>query len=455
MNNQALITFSLDAEQAVLGGLLIDNSKWDDVILLINEQNFYLSEHRIIFAAIKKLLNDNIPADLLTVERQLSADGTLKNIGNIAYLAELINNTPSSTNIMTYAQIVRNDSQTRQLFALGKHICTEAQKTLSKDNLDGLLQNVEQSLTELTFNQVDAQTNANLTDVVDSLINDMENSIHHNSAITGVPFGIDRLDTNTTGAHPGDFIIVAARPSMGKTALSLTFAYAALNARKNQSVHYYSLEMPAKQIMQRMLSMISQVPLQKVRQATSMTEDDWHKYSVALGEVKEWENRFLLDESSYLTPQMLRTRVRRNIRQYGQPSVIIIDYLQLMSEPQHKERNLEISSISRALKQLAKEVNCPVIGLSQLNRNLEQRADKRPLPSDLRDSGSLEQDADVLIFIYRDEVYNTDTPLNSIAELIISKQRNGPVGTVLAKFKGEYSKFENISDEEYNKLMRD
>ncbi|WP_353847897.1 replicative DNA helicase [Actinobacillus pleuropneumoniae] len=281
----------------------------------------------------------------------------------------------------------------------------------------------------------------------------MDASCKTNSVVTGTSFGIERLDSNTAGAQNSDLIILAARPSMGKTALSIVFADGALESQKDKSVQYYSLEMPADQILQRFISMKSRVESQKLRQAMLMNDEDWARFSTTFEYINNnWVNRLLIDDSSYLTPQILKTKVRRNVRKYGQPSMIIIDYLQLMSDPTAKDgrnRNLEIGNISKSLKELAKEINCPVVALSQLNRNLEQRADKRPMPSDLRDSGSLEQDADLLLFVYRDDVYYPDSELKGIAEIIIGKQRNGPIGTVMTKFYGQYSLFENIPDEEY------
>ncbi|WP_419852296.1 replicative DNA helicase [Actinobacillus pleuropneumoniae] len=458
-SQSATPAYSIEAEQAVLGGLLLNNNKWDEISLILNEKNFFIAAHQKIFGVMKSLFEQNQDVDILILERVLKEKSLLSDLGGLAYIAELYKNTPSAANIMSYAEIVKRDSQARELFALGNDLRAEAIKINSQETLDSLVEKTERKLTDLTFNHFTQETNINVADALQTVIEQMGLSCKTNSIVTGISFGIDRLDSSTAGGQSGDLIILAARPSMGKTALSLKFIESALNSVTDKPAQYFSLEMPASQLMQRFLAMNSYVPLQKIRQATLLEDDEWAKISEAVSSINtQWKDRLLIDDSNYLTPQMLRTRVRRNARKYGMPSVIIIDYLQLMTAPEFqdgKNRNLEISSISRSLKALAKEMNCPVIALSQLNRNLEQRADKRPLPSDLRDSGSLEQDADVIMFIYRDEVYHSDTDLKGIAEILIAKQRNGPIGTVLTQFKGEFSIFENIPDNEYEKLMRE
>lgn len=450
--------YSIEAEQAVLGGLLLDNEKWDEVSQILAPSNFYVHAHQQIFSTIQAMCEANSPVDVLILERKLAEKAILEEVGGLAYLAELSKNTPSVANITTYAEIVRRDSQARELFALGQHLRTEAVKVNSQTSLDTLLEHTERRLTDLAFNHQQQESIVSLPDVLAQVIQQMNSSCEKNMVTTGTAFGIERLDRSTSGAQNGELIILAARPSMGKTALSLTFAESALESQPEKPIQYYSLEMPAEQILQRFLSMRSQVAINKIRQPTEMSDEDWARFSEAFNYIhSHWNNRLLIDDSSYLSPQSLRIRARRNARKYGEPSVIIVDYLQLMSVPEQKNsnnRNLEIAEISRSLKALAKEMNCPVIALSQLNRNLELRSDKRPMPSDLRDSGSLEQDADLLLFIYRDEVYNKNTDLPGIAEILIGKQRNGPTGTVLTQFKGEFGLFANIPDDEYEKLAR-
>lgn len=449
---QPTLVYSMNAEQGVLGGLLINNELWDDVSLLLNEHNFYIGAHKIIFRVMSQLFEANLPVDVITLERRLKELNLLDQL-DFSYLIELSKNTPSSANTAVYASIVKRDSQARELFVLGNELKTESIKVNSQESLETLLEKTEKKLTDLTLNVHEQETTVDLTDVLKQVLQKMDASCKTNSVVTGTSFGIERLDSNTAGAQNSDLIILAARPSMGKTALSIVFADGALESQKDKSVQYYSLEMPADQILQRFISMKSRVESQKLRQAMLMNDEDWARFSTAFEYINNnWVNRLLIDDSSYLTPQMLKTKVRRNVRKYGQPSMIIIDYLQLMSDPTTKDgrnRNLEIGNISKSLKELAKEINCPVVALSQLNRNLEQRADKRPMPSDLRDSGSLEQDADLLLFVYRDDVYYPDSELKGIAEIIIGKQRNGPIGTVMTKFYGQYSLFENIPDEEY------
>ncbi|MFC1040820.1 replicative DNA helicase [Pasteurella multocida] len=452
--------YSMEAEQAVLGSLLLANDKWDDIQPIINSSNFYFSAHKVIFSAIQSLLENNQPADLLTVERELSQQrqdiNLLEEIGGIAYLAELAKNTPSIANAVTYAEAVRTDSHARQLFALGNTLRADAEQIRTKENLESVLEQTEKALTELSLNHLEQETVVPIHLAMNTVLQRMDASCNNQTLITGVPFGITQLDNNTTGAQSGDLIILAGRPSMGKTALSLVFAKSALESIESKPIQYYSLEMPASQIMARFLSMDSRVNATKIRQSMLMDDEDWARFSQSMEYFKEkWTDRLLIDDSSYLTPQLLRSRVRRNIRKYGKPSMVIVDYLQLMTVPELKNgqnRHLEISEISRSLKNLAKEIECPVIALSQLNRNLEQRADKRPMSSDLRESGSLEQDADVLLFIYRDEVYHEDTELPGIAEIIIGKQRNGPIGTVFSRFKGEFSLFETIPETEYEQI---
>lgn len=453
--NSAIPSYSMDAEQAVLGGLLLSNDKWDDVSLLLTEHNFYSYAHKQIYIAIRDLISHQQSADIITVERKLSEQGVLDECGGLGYLAELCKDTPSASNIMAYVDIVRTDSQSRMLFSLGNTLRTETVNINSKEKLDALIEHTEKTLTEITFNHAEIETAVDLNQVMTTMLDRMDKSCKDKTSITGIPFGITRLDNHTSGAQNSDLIILAARPSMGKTALSLKFAESALT-KETSIVQYYSLEMPAEQLMQRFIAMRARVSNQKIRHATQLNEEDWPKIGEAISYIdNNWVGRLILDDSSYLTPQLLRSRVRRNARKYGQPALIIVDYLQLMADPTFKNgnnRTQEISSISRSLKALAKEMDCPVIALSQLNRNLEQRADKRPVQADLRESGSIEQDADVILFIYRDEVYHSQTELPGIAEIIIGKQRNGPIGTVLARFNGELTLFEDLTENEYQRL---
>lgn len=438
--------YSPESEQAVLGSLLLRNDCFDEVQEIIQASDFYVVHHQMIYKAISALLNRGQSVDLLILEQQLKEAQCLAEVGGLAYLAELSKNTPSAANVTAYAEIVAEHSRRRQLTALGQYITAETKTAKDKPSLEHLIETVEKCLTDIQLQQ-QQQDIADLDDTFEKIIDRMEHAARKKDPVTGMPSGIVALDHATTGGQPGDFIIIAARPSMGKTAFSLNIAEATLE-RTILPIQYYSQEMPADQLLQRFIAMKSRVDLQRIRQAT-LDDEEWSRISTAMGYVLEhWKNRLLLDDESGLTVQRLRTKVRRNIRRYGKPAAIFIDYLQLMSSSgRYENRNLEIAAISAALKKLAKEIQCPVYALSQLNRSLEQRTNKRPVNADLRESGSLEQDADVILFIYRDEVYNPDSEHQGIAEIIIGKQRNGPLGKVLTRFTGEYSRFENINNE--------
>ncbi|EIJ69728.1 replicative DNA helicase [Pasteurella bettyae] len=442
------LPYSIEAEQGVLGGLLISNDRWDDVAEKLSPTDFYNYAHKVIFEHMSKLAQLNQPIDLITLEQMLKSSGILEEVGGFAYLAELSKNIPSAANILAYADIVSLFSKHRQLFTLGQHIISETQKQTGKsaENLEALLEDIEKKFTDLTLLK---QTKgvADLNETLEKVVLRMESSAQNADPVTGTPTGIQELDEVTTGGQAGDFIVIGARPSMGKTAFCQTIAYHTLEKFKDLPIQFYSMEMPAEQIMQRFLAMRARVSLQAIRKADQLSEDEWAKISLAMGSIlKEWKNRLLIDDESGVTPQKLRSKVRYNIRKYGKPAAIFIDYLQLMQgSHRYENRHLEITAISQTLKNLAKEVGCPIYALSQLNRSLEQRSNKRPVNADLRESGSLEQDADLILFIYRDEVYNEQTDYPGTAEIIIGKQRNGPLKTVFTRFKGEYSLFENLA----------
>lgn len=437
--------FSLDAETAVIGGLLLNNSVFDEISTLVQSKDFYLVHHSIIFNAIETLILAGKPVDILILEQYLKEQGKLAELGGIAYLAEMVKNTPSASNIVTYAEIVQTYSQQRQLFKLGQDIATETLKIKGERELEGLMESVEKRLTEITLKQGEL-SETNLNEAFAKMIQKMEDSVSNHDPISGTPTGIQTLDEITTGGQAGDFIVIGARPSMGKTAFSQNIARHTLEKFQDKPVFYFSLEMPADQLLQRFTSMRSRVSLQRIRQAKELYDDEWSKISDAMGYIiNNWKDRLIIDDEGTLTTHRLRIKTRKYTRKYGQPSAIFIDYIQLMSSSgRYENRNLEVSAISRALKELAKETGCPVYALSQLNRGLEQRHNKRPVNSDLRESGSLEQDADTIFFIYRDEVYNEGSEMKGLAEIIIGKQRNGPLGKVTTRFMGEYSVFENI-----------
>ncbi|MBK1679675.1 replicative DNA helicase [Rhodocyclus tenuis] len=435
---------SLEAEQSVLGGLLLDNSAWDRIADLLSEGDFYRDEHRRIWRQISKLFERGKPVDAVTVAEALETAGQGEQTGGLAYLGELAANTPSASNIRRYAEIVRERAILRQLVSAGDEIAGSALNPLGRDPKT-LLDEAEAkvfAIAESGFRHQSGFQHINplLTQVVERIqeLHDRDNA----SDITGVPTGYHDLDGKTSGLQPGDLLIVAGRPSMGKTSLALNMAeHVAIEV--GLPVAVFSMEMGGAQLAMRMLASVGRLDSHRVRTGR-LNDDEWSRLSLAIG--KMHEAPLYIDETPALNPIDLRARARRLHRQCGSLGLIVIDYLQLMSSTSAGEnRATEISEISRSLKGLAKELSVPVIALSQLNRSLEQRPNKRPVMSDLRESGAIEQDADVIMFIYRDEVYNQDTPDKGIAEIIIAKQRNGPIGTVNLAFLGEYTRFENLA----------
>jgi replicative DNA helicase len=436
---------SIEAEQSVLGGLLLDNAAFDKIIDIIGEADFYRDEHRRIFRQIGKLLEHNKPVDAVTVAESLDqAEDGNETTGGLAYLGELAANTPSASNIRRYAEIVRERAILRQLVTVGDEIAGSAFNPLGREARQ-LLDEAEAKVFAIAESGLRYQTgfqhiNPLLTQVVERI-----EELHARddpSDITGVPTGYHDLDSRTSGLQGGDLLIVAGRPSMGKTSLALNIGeHVAIEV--GLPVAVFSMEMSGTQLAMRMLSSVGRLDSHKVRTG-KLNDDEWSRLTFALG--KMHPAPLYIDETPALNPIDLRARARRLHRECGKLGLIVIDYLQLMSSANPRggeNRATEISEISRSLKALAKELDVPVMALSQLNRSLEQRPNKRPLMSDLRESGAIEQDADVIMFIYRDEVYNPDTPDKGMAEIIIGKQRNGPIGTVRLTFLGEYTRFEN------------
>ena len=436
---------SIEAEQSVLGGLLLDNAAFDKIADLVGENDFYRDEHKRIYRQIRKLLEQSKPVDVITVAESLDLAGQGSETGGLAYLGELAANTPSAANIRRYAEIVRERAILRQLVTAGDEIAGSAFNPLGRDPKQ-LLDEAEAKVFAIAEGGFRHQTgfqhiNPLLTQVVERIqeLHDRDNP----SDITGVPTGYHDLDAKTSGLQPGDLLIVAGRPSMGKTSFALNMAeHVAIEV--GLPVAVFSMEMGGAQLAMRMLSSVGRLDAHRVRTGR-LNDDEWSRLTFALG--KMHEAPLYIDETPALNPIDLRARARRLHRQCGKLGLIVIDYLQLMSSAgQGENRATEISEISRSLKGLAKELNVPVMALSQLNRSLEQRPNKRPVMSDLRESGAIEQDADVIMFIYRDEVYNPDTPDKGSAEIIIGKQRNGPIGMVRLTFLGEYTRFENFAN---------
>jgi replicative DNA helicase len=434
---------SIEAEQSVLGSMLIDPESWDKVAELVTETDFYNRSHQIIFKAITRLLNISNPIDLITVSEELEKHDELEDAGGFAYLGELAKNTPSSANVVSYAQIISERAITRELIGVAHEIAEIGYNPEGRDSAD-ILDLAESRVFEIAERRTgENEGPRNVESVLGKTIDRLEELVKTNKEVTGVTTGFTDLDKKTSGLQPSDLIIVAARPSMGKTTFAMNLVENAMMAEE-KPVLVFSLEMPSEQIMMRMLASLSRVDQTKIRTA-QLDDEDWARISNTMAMLKD-KDRLFVDDSSGLTPMDVRSRARKLARERGGISLIMIDYLQLMRVPSLSEnRTLEIAEISRSLKALAKELEVPVVALSQLNRTLEQRADKRPVNSDLRESGSIEQDADLIMFIYRDEVYHENSEDKGIAEIIIGKQRNGPIGTSRLTFQGQFSRFDNYA----------
>ena len=432
---------SVEAEQSVLGGLMLDNDRWDDVALVLCAEDFFSRSHQTYFRAMKRLIDAAKPIDLITLTDALDQQKLLESVGGFGYAATLSKNTPSAANIVAYSEIVARYSRARQLAALGNDLTREV--SAPRADISALLEQAEKRIIDIA-EKAEPEKGTSVLDGMERLLNELEIRNQSPDGITGTPTGFDDLDTRTCGLQDSDLVLLAARPSMGKTALAMGMVTGALEKQKDSIVQVYSLEQPTEQLLMRMLSSLGHVELQRLKSG-QLDEEDWARISGAGGLIMtEWRERLIIDDTSYMTPAMLRIRVRRNARKYGKPSLIMIDYLQLMRCPDQENRTQEIAEISRSLKALAKEMKCPVLALSQLNRSLESRADKRPNNGDLRDSGALEQDADVIMFIYRDEVYNADSDDKGQAEIIIGKQRQGPIGTVRLQFDSRFTRFGSL-----------
>lgn len=435
---------SIEAEQSVLGGLLLDNAAYDRVIDLLRAEDFYRFDHRLIFQSIAKLVGAGKPADVITVFESLSLVAKAEEVGGLPYLNALAQNTPSAANIRRYAEIVRDRSVLRKLITVSDEIAGDAFNPQGKE-VKQMLDAAESKIFAIA--EEGSRGSAGFVEIQPLLGRVVERidqlfARDGDNDVTGVPTGMLDLDRMTSGLQEGDLIIVAGRPSMGKTAFSVNIGeHVAIE--NGLPVAIFSMEMGGTQLAMRMLGSVGRIDQQRLRTGR-LTEDDWPKLTHAIQKMNDAP--IFIDETPALSSIELRSRARRLARQCGRLGLIIVDYLQLMSANAPGEnRATEISEISRNLKSLAKELSCPVIALSQLNRSLEQRPNRRPVMSDLRESGAIEQDADLILFIYRDEVYNPDSPDKGTAEIIIGKQRNGPIGHVRMTFLGQYTKFENYT----------
>ncbi|MBN9286642.1 MAG: replicative DNA helicase [Gammaproteobacteria bacterium 39-13] len=434
---------SLDAEQAVLGGLMLDNRAWDQIADKIVEKHFYRRDHQLIFRAMIKLMEDNKPLDVITVSEELQRMEVQDEVGGLAYLGELAKNTPSAANIAAYADIVYERSILRELISVGTTITESAFDPQGRASAE-ILDEAEKKVFDIAEKGVRGSGPENIRSIVSKTLDNIEKRFQEHNPITGIPTGFADFDRMTAGMQPGDLVIVAGRPSMGKTVLGMNIAeHAAIRSQK--SVLVFSMEMPGEALALRMLSSLGRIDQNKLRTG-KLAEEDWTRLTSAVGLLSN--AKLYIDETPALTPIEMRARARRVARERDALGLIVVDYLQLMRGGSNSEnRTAEISEISRSLKALAKELHVPIIALSQLNRSLEQRPNKRPVMSDLRESGAIEQDADLIVFIYRDEVYHEDSPDKGTAEIIIGKQRNGPIGTVRLTFMGQYTRFDNFMTE--------
>ena len=432
--------YSIEAEQAVLGGLMLDNSAWDRVSDHLNSADFYKPAHKNIYESLTELAKQSHPFDVVTVAEALKAKGLLEEAGGEVYLFELAKNTPSAANIKAYSDIVRERSVLRHLLETTHEIADHAYFPDGSSSQD-ILDEAERKIFAIAEQRGGNKGPQSITQYLAEATDRIDKLYHTNEPIAGLSTGFTDFDEMTSGLQAGDLVIVAGRPSMGKTVFGVNIAeHAAI--KSNKTALFFSLEMPGEQIAMRMLSSLGRIDQHRIRSG-KLTDDDWPRLTSAVSVLSE--AKLYVDDTPALSPSDIRSRARRIAREH-ELGLIVVDYLQLMQVPGYRDnRTLEISEISRSLKGLAKELNIPVIALSQLNRSLESRADRRPIMSDLRESGAIEQDADVITFIYRDEVYNDDSPDKGIAEIIIAKQRNGPIGKVRLTFLGQFTRFDNFT----------
>lgn len=439
---------SAEAEQAVIGGLMLEAAAWDLVADRLSEADFYRQDHRVIFSAIASLHERGAVCDALTVAETLERAGDLTAAGGPDYLAELATRIASAANIVAYADIVRERSLMRELISVGVKISNSGYRPQGR-LVDQLVDEAESLVFEIAERgQRRGAGFVSVQQVLPEVMDDIDRMYEAGDAITGLGTGFAELDSRTSGMQRSDLIIVAGRPSMGKTAFSMNLAES-VALRLNEPVAVFSMEMSAKQLVLRLIASLARVDAHAVRTG-QIGDDDWPRITSTLGLLQEAQ--LFIDDTPNLTPLELRARARRLKSRHGL-GLVLVDYLQLMKgSGQTENRVNEISEISRSLKGLAKELDVPVVALSQLNRSLEQRPNKRPVMSDLRESGAIEQDADLILFIYRDEVYNEDSPDKGTAEVIIAKQRNGPIGTVRLAFLGRYTRFEDLSYADYRQV---
>lgn len=437
---------SVDAEQAVLGGLMLDNTEWDNIADIIKADDFYRAEHQLIFSVMSQHAEANSPIDVVAIVASLDSLNQLASAGGLDYLGELAGNARGTANIKAYADIIRERAILRRLISVANGIADSGYNPGGKKAAE-ILDEAEQRVFNIADERPHDQGPTPINPLLTKAVERIDQLAGLNGGLTGLSSGYTDLDKMTSGWQKSDLIIIAGRPSMGKTAFAMNLVeHAVLTTDK--PVLVFSLEMPAESLVFRMLSSIGRINQTKLRTG-QLTDQDWPGFNSAVAKLKD--RPLLIDDSAGLSPMEMRARARRVVREHGPLGMVVVDYLQLMQvKGTNENRVAEISEISRSLKLLAREFACPVIALSQLNRALEQRPNKRPVMSDLRESGAIEQDADVITFIYRDEVYNEDSPDKGMAEIIIGKQRNGPIGTVKLSFVGQYTRFENYAQPRYD-----
>ena len=437
---------SLEAESSVLGGLLLDNHAWENMGDLLVADDFYRYEHRLIFAAMADLMNASKPADVITVFEALQRKGKAEEVGGLPYINSLAQFVPSASNIRRYAEIVRERSILRKLVSASDEISTRAFNTQGLE-VSKVLDEAEQKIFKIGEESSRMKQGfVSMDTLVVDLMDKVQELADNPTDVTGVPTGFYDLDRMTSGLQAGDLVVLAARPSMGKTSLAINIAeHVALN--EHRPVAVFSMEMGAAQLAVRIVGSIGRIDQGRLRTG-QLSQDEWPRFAEAIDQLKDIPLH--IDESSGLTPSELRANARRLARREGKLGLIVVDYLQLMSGSsggREENRATELGEISRGLKMLAKELQCPVIALSQLSRGVESRTDKRPMMSDLRESGAIEQDADIIMFIYRDDYYNKESKDPGVAEVIIAKQRNGPTGTVRLSFLKPLTRFESLAQQ--------
>ncbi len=442
---------SIDAEQAVLGGLLLAGSAWDQVADLVVEDDFYREDHRAIFHAISELHQNNKPCDAVTITEWFESHGHIDQVDGGSYISQLVNTTPSAANIQAYAEIVREKSILRSLIDVGTEITSGAYAADGRES-KVLLEAAERAVFAIAEKGSRGGSGfVSVQDTIKQAIDKIQELYEFEGEITGISTGFQDLDKKTAGLQPSDLIIVAGRPAMGKTSFAMNLAENAA-IKHNIPVAVFSMEMSALQLVMRLFSSLGQIEQGRLRTG-NLDDLDWPKLTSAMNLLQK--SKIFIDETPALSPAELRARARRLKREHD-IGMIVVDYIQLMSVPGTREnRATEIAEISRSMKAIAKELNVPVVALSQLNRALEQRPNKRPVMADLRESGSIEQDADLILFIYRDEVYNNETAEKGKAEIIIGKHRNGEIGTVNLAFQGPWLRFANFAPEYFHPDDRD